>query len=136
MSLVLDVIIMVMLTATIFYSARLSKKLTIIRSQKDELAANLVAFNNATDAALLAVEELQVKGEKICRQIEESIKKGQVTADDIEFLIDRAAKRVKEMDAMVQKSSPKPAVNNNTIGGYSEADLVKLLRQKQAQVAN
>ncbi len=130
MSLFLDVVIMVMLTATIFYSARLNKKLTVIRNQKDELAANLIAFNNATDAALLAVEELQVKGEKICRQIEEHIKKGQITADDIEFLIERAAKRVKDLDTQVVTKQTQKASN---IGGYSEADLVKLLRQKQAQ---
>ena len=128
MSLILNSIIIVMLTVTIIYSARLSKKLGVIRSQKDELAANLTAFANATDAALLAVEELQVRGEKICRQIEESIKKGQVVADDIEFLIDRAAKRMKELEPK-EVASPK-----QKLGGYSELDLVQLLRQKQTQI--
>ena len=127
MSLILDTIIIVMLTATIFYSVRLSSKLNVIRNQKDELAKNLAAFAVATDSAIVAVEELQVKGENVCKQIEERIKKGQILADDIEFLIDRAAKRMKEFEAKETVSK-----QQQKLGGYSEADLVKLLRQKQS----
>lgn len=126
MSLVFDGLIIVMLTVTIIYASRLNSKLSVIRSQKDQLAANLKAFASATDAAIMAVEDLQQKGERVCAQIESSIKKGQVVADDIEFLIDRAAKRIKEFGG-ADAANPK----QKKLGGLSEAELVKLLRQKQ-----
>ena len=126
MSLLLDGLIILMLAVTIIYAARLNSKLAVIRNQKDQLAANLKAFAIATDAAIQAVDDLQQKGEKICSRIEASIAKGQVTADDIEFLIDRAAKRTKEFE-LKNSASAKPA----KLGGLSEAELVQLLRQKQ-----
>ena len=125
---ILNIVVIVMLAATIIYSARLSRKLNVIRSHKDELAISLASFNSATESAIIAVEELQVKGEKVCRQIEEHIKKGQITADDIEFLIDRASKRMKDMEG-----KDAAGARQQKLGGYSEADLVKLLRQKQSQ---
>lgn len=127
MSLIFDAVIMVMLTATIFYLARLSNKLNILRDQKDELAKSLEFFSNATDNAIVAVEDLQIKGQQVCRKIEESIKKGQIVADDIEFLIDRAAKRVKEFEGKAAEQTQR-----QKLGGYKEAELVDLLRKKQA----
>jgi len=124
MSLLLDGLIILMLAVTIIYAARLNSKLAVIRNQKDQLAANLKAFATATDAAIHAVDDLQQRGEKICARIEASIAKGQVTADDIEFLIDRAAKRTKEFE-LKNSASTKPA----KLGGLSEAELVQLLRQ-------
>lgn len=132
MSLILDSIIIVMLTATIFYSVRLSAKLNVIKNQKEELAKNLAAFAAATDNAIVAVEELQVKGEKICKEIDNKVKRAQITADDIEFLIDRAAKRVKEFEG---KMTPAQTKQSQKLAGYSEAELVKLLRLKQSNLA-
>jgi seryl-tRNA synthetase len=130
---IIDGIIMVLLTFTIIYAVKLNSKLSIIRSQKDLLANNLRAFTEATEAAILAVEELQTKGESVSRQIEAQIKKGQTMADDIEFLLNRTTKRMQELKTDELKA--KVAAGNAKVTNLSQEDIARLLREKQEKQA-
>jgi seryl-tRNA synthetase len=132
-NLIIDGIIMVLLTFTIIYAVKLNSKLSIIRSQKDLLANNLRAFTEATEAAILAVEELQTKGESVSKQIEVQIKKGQTMADDIEFLLNRTTKRMQELKTDELKA--KVAAGNAKVTNLSQEDIARLLREKQEKQA-
>ncbi len=136
---ILDGTVIFLLLITINYAIRLSAKLNVIKNQKQEFAANIKAFSEATEAAILAVEELHVKGENVCKIIDEKIKKGELMGDEIEFLINKAAKKLAEMNsshAQVAATLPNSATRAPVqVNSIAEAQLLKALRDREFKEA-
>ena len=89
-ALAFDVVIAVLLVATISYAAVLNRKLSALRSAKDELAKLLGSFGEATaraDAGLEAIRQAAASsGQALQSQVEEA---RSLTAD-LQFLVERA----------------------------------------------
>lgn len=134
---IIDGVIIVMLMVTITYAMRLSSKLNLLRNQKQDFANNIRAFQEATEAAIIAVEELHIKGENVCKLIDEKIKRASLTNDEIEFITDRARKTLMGLKA----SETKPVANTNryaanlSINSLAEAQLMKALREREYKEA-
>ena len=134
---IIDGVIMVMLLVTISYAIRLNGKLNLLRNQKQDFANNIKAFHEATEAAIVAVENLHIKGENVCKLIDEKIKKASLTNDEIEFVIDRARKTLMGLKTI----ETKPAATTNryaanlSINSLAEAQLMKALRDREFKEA-
>ncbi len=134
---IIDGVIIVMLMVTIAYAIRLSGKLNLLKNQKQDFANNIRAFQEATESAIIAVEELHIKGENVCKLIDEKLKKASLVNDDIEFITDRARKTLMGLKA----SEIKPAASTNryaanlSINSLADAQLVKALREREYKEA-
>lgn len=149
MDLFIDIVIISMLLVTIVYAWRLNGKLNTIKNHKAELKANIEAFYQATDKATNAVDTLKKEGEKVCKEINERISKARITADEMDFLVNRMNKKV--MQANEQGGSVKGEVKNfepkdfsaskgfapkkTGIRSISEQELIDALREKQSKEA-
>lgn len=116
MDLVFDLTIMVMLLVTIVYAWRLNAKLNTIRGHKAQLKANIQAFHDATKDAVKAVKDLQVKGQNVCKDIDDKIKKASLAADEIDILIASANKKLSETKAHISESRVQEPRMHETTG--------------------
>lgn len=132
MSLFFDVTLMALLIVTIGYAIRLNSKLNIIKNQKQDFANNIKAFHDATEAAIVAVEELHIKGEQICRTIDEKIKSANLMADEIEFITNRA-KKLEILKNSVQQQRPQAVLEARQphVNSIAEAQLLKAMRDRE-----
>ena len=132
---ILDSVVMVLLLITIGYAMRLSAKLNIIKNQKLDFAANIKAFHEATEAAIVAVENLHVKGENVCKLIDEKIKAAGLINDEIEFISERARKQLIGLKALDIKQAPAPIAHRAAVNSLAEAQLMKALREREYREA-
>lgn len=125
---IFDMATITLLGVTIAYAYKLNRKLNMLQSQKGEMASNLQTFSEATETAVIAVEELHVKGEDMAKIIDEKIRKAQLLADEIEFLTIRAEKKIAEIKHTRPGEGGKPSTLN-------EAQILKALRERDFKAA-
>lgn len=117
MDLVFDITIMSLLVVTIIYAWRLNGKLNTIRNHKAELKANIAEFYKATERATSAVKNLQKEGQTVCKNIDGKISKARLTADEMDFLIGRANRKMMEVEEnKAQAPSPTHASTSSASG--------------------
>ena len=127
---IFDFATIALLATTIGYSWKLNKKLEKLSDPKSAIAQNIDTFSAATETAAVAVEELQVKGEEICKAIDEKIRKAQILADEMEFLTLRANRKVAELKNAKNSVSERTASNST-----AEMQLLKALKDREFQEA-
>lgn len=131
---ILNVTVITLLTITIVYVARVNAKLSLLKSQKHDFAAAIKTFNDTTEAAIVAVEELHIKGEEVCKMLDERIKRAQLMGDEIEFITSRAKKHLIGLKALESKTStPVVAepIRHHVGHSLAEAQLLKALRDRE-----
>lgn len=113
--LVLDLIIAVLLAATIAYAAVLNSKLNQLRKNRDDLAKLVAAFNDATARAEAGIPKLKRASEEASSTLIERVEKAQSLRDDLAFMIERADTMANRLEGSVRtargevKPSPAPA---------------------------
>lgn len=134
---IFDATIITLLAVTIAYAVRLNGKLNLIKNQKQDFANNIKAFSDATESAIIAVEELHIKGEAICKLIDEKIRRAQLMGDEIDFITNRGGKQLmalKALDSKQNETQPRPALNGQ-VNSIAEAQLLKALRDREFKEA-
>ena len=86
----LDVVIVVLLAATIAYAAILNRKLARLRSDRGEMEAVIARLIEATDAAQKGLEGLRAHAEDVGQGLQTESARAQGRADELAFLIERA----------------------------------------------
>lgn len=89
-NLLLDVIIIVLLAATIVYAVILNSRLAQLRDNRDDLARLVAAFNDATARAESGIPKLRRAAEEAGQNLQERVEKAQTLRDDLAFMIERA----------------------------------------------
>jgi hypothetical protein len=87
-SLYLDVLVAVLLAATIIYGSLLNRKLGALRSNKAELDVLIQSFNDACMRAEAGVKTLRTATDEATR-LQQYLARGQMLRDDLAFLIER-----------------------------------------------
>jgi len=90
LNLLLDVIIIVLLAATIVYAVILNSRLAQLRDNRDDLARLVAAFNDATARAESGIPKLRRAAEEAGSALQERVEKAQTLRDDLAFMIERA----------------------------------------------
>jgi hypothetical protein len=141
-SMILEVIVAVLLVATIVYAFILNRRLNAWRRDKGELVALIGRFNNAAERAEAGIAALKTASEQTGQSLSAAIAKGQSLRDDFAYLIERAEPLADRMAARVREhrdldrpapsrapAPPKPAAAAPEAGGRSSAerDLLKAL---------
>ncbi|MTJ82619.1 MAG: hypothetical protein F8N37_16645 [Telmatospirillum sp.] len=111
--LALDLIIAVLLAATIVYAAILNGKLNQLRKNRDDLAKLVAAFNEATVRAEAGIPKLKRVSEEASSTLVERVEKAQSLRDDLAFMIERADAMANRLEGVVRSArtegKPSPA---------------------------
>jgi hypothetical protein len=112
LNLLLDIIIIVLLAATIVYAVILNSRLAQLRDNRDDLARLVAAFNDATARAESGIPKLRRAAEEAGNALQERVEKAQTLRDDLAFMIERADSMAGKLENSVRmaRDEVRPAV--------------------------
>ena len=103
---ILDTLLVVLLTATLFHAVRLERALGVLKRDRAELEALVASFNASTRAAEAGVEHLRAATDGSGRQIQRQIDAASVLKDDLTFLVQRGEGLADRLDDGVRAARP------------------------------
>lgn len=114
LGIVLDLVLILLLGAVLAYAVMLNKRLSQLRSNKDELARVINAFNEATQRAEASIPRLRKTADDIKTQLEDRIEKAVSLKDDLAFMIDRSDSMANRLESSVRMA------RGETMGGSQQ----------------
>ncbi len=111
-ALILDGVVILLLLATIGYAAVLNRRLTRLRSAKEEMETLLREFGEAGTKAQQALAALHGEGQATAERLDGLLEQAASLSDDLVFLIDRGERLAdglasSESGAAERKPAPK-----------------------------
>lgn len=106
MALVLDILIAVLLIATLVYAFMLNRRLNDLRKDRAHLEAVVIAFRDATATAEASIQKLKNYSDKAAHGVDEVLGRAQAVKDDLSFLIERANGLADRLEDGVRKTRP------------------------------
>jgi hypothetical protein len=103
---VLNILLMVLLAATLFHAVRLERALGALKRDRSALEALVGTFNASTRAAESGIERLRVATDGAGRQIQRQIDTATTLKDDLTFLVQRGEGLADRMDELVRATRP------------------------------
>lgn len=125
--LVLDIIVSILLAATIGYAVLLNSRLVQLRKNRDDLARLVGAFNDATVRAESGIPKLKRATEEAEVGLQERVEKAQSLRDDLAFMIERADTMVNRLETAVRSArdvklpSPPPVPPSSASSASSQS---------------
>ncbi|MGE4281454.1 MAG: DUF6468 domain-containing protein [Magnetospirillum sp.] len=101
---ILDLLVSVLLVATIGYAVMLNQRLTQLRKNRDDLAKIIVSFNEATVRAESSIPKLRKAAEDAGQSLQERVEKAQSLRDDLAFMIERADTMANRLENAVRSA--------------------------------
>lgn len=102
--LILDVIVAILLVATIAYALMLNRRLGELRRNRDDLARLVNAFNDATARAEAGIPKLRRAADEAGSTLQERVEKAQTLRDDLAFMIERAEAMANRLEGTVRQA--------------------------------
>lgn len=136
----LEVVLLVLLSAMLFHALRLERALGIVRRDRAELEGLLAAFNDSTHQAENGIERLRSAADGAGRHIARQIESASALKEDLLALIDRGERLADRMDALIRQTrepeltrqrsyAPAPEEPGGPrVRSQAERDLLKALR--------
>ncbi|MDV7339071.1 DUF6468 domain-containing protein [Terasakiella sp. A23] len=107
-ALILDMLIAILLIATIAYAVMLNRRLSELRKDQSELEQLAQSFNDATIRAEESIHKLTGSADEMKRDVQDTLKKAENLRDDLNFLIDRAGTSADKLEEQVRNNRPEP----------------------------
>jgi hypothetical protein len=85
----LDLLMIVLLVATIIYAIILNRKLAAFRRSREDMQNFLTAFNAANERAEVSITALKEMAEQSGEKLREDIEKAGALNEDLSFMVDR-----------------------------------------------
>ena len=101
---ILDLLVSVLLVATIGYAVMLNQRLTQLRKNRDDLAKTIVNFNEATVRAESSIPKLRKAAEDAGQALQERVEKAHSLRDDLAFMIERADTMANRLENAVRSA--------------------------------
>lgn len=121
---VLDLLLAVLLAATIGYAMLLKNRLDILRKSKEEMGGLIKDFMSATEQARLGMEELRKASDGSGRVLREMVDEAQALREDLGFLIERGGTLADRLQQNTRgaRSTPIGAGRDTKISPQQNAD--------------
>mgnify|MGYP001354956335 FL=1 len=103
-SLLIEGLLVLLLTATIYFAIRLNKRLTVLRVEKEQLEKLIMQFELVADRAHSSLSGLRATADQVKSDLDDATKKSHAMRDELAFLIERADINAEKL---AQFSSPK-----------------------------
>lgn len=111
----LDILLVVLLTATLFHAVRLERALGALKRDRVALQELVASFNASTRAAESGIERLQAATEGPGRHIERLIGNGTTLKEDLTFLVQRGEGLADRLDESIRTARPAQAMTAQTM---------------------
>lgn len=115
----LDLLVAILLIATIGYAVMLNQRLNQLRKNRDDLAKIILSFNEATVRAESSIPKLKRAAEEAGQTLQERVEKAQSLRDDLAFMIERADTMANRLESGVRnaRTEVRPATAQVTAQG-------------------
>ena len=100
----LDLIIALLLIATIGYAITLNNRLTALRRNRDQMSKIIASFNEATLRAESSIPKLRRAADEAGNGLQERVEKAQSLRDDLAFMIERADTMANRLENAVRSA--------------------------------
>jgi Domain of unknown function (DUF6468) len=117
----LDIVLVILLAATLFHAVRLERALGVLKRDRTALEALVASFNASTRAAEAGVERLHAATDGAGRHIQKQIDIATTLKDDLTFLVQRGEGLADRLDDLVRASRPALANAEQSISRPSYA---------------
>ncbi|CAA7615831.1 conserved hypothetical protein [Candidatus Terasakiella magnetica] len=136
----LDIVVSLLLIATIGYAVMLNSRLSALRKNRDDLAKTIVNFNEATVRAESSIPKLRKAAEDAGQGLQERVEKAQSLRDDLAFMIERADTMANRLENAVRSArsevKPPPSATGQSAGqGIASAPTAPISRASGAKAA-
>ena len=101
----LQIVLMVMLAATMFHAFRLERALGVLRRDRAALEELVAGFNESTRQAETGIERRRAAADGAGRQIARHVDQARSLKNDLDFLISRGEKVADHLDKAVRVKS-------------------------------
>jgi hypothetical protein len=108
-TLIADGIVAFLLVITIFYAAKLSRKLSALRADKAELQALVLSLAEASQSAEAGVMGLKAGAEEIGRLLAKKMQDAQSLREDLAYMIDRGGIVADRLEGSLRTRREDPA---------------------------
>jgi hypothetical protein len=102
----LEIVLVVLLGATLFQAIRLERALGVLKRDRASLESLVVGFNTSTHQAENGIQRLRAAADGAGRQIESQLAKSVSLKDDLAFLTERGDRLADRLDTLVRSARP------------------------------
>jgi len=102
----LEIVLIVLLGATLFQAIRLERALGVLKRDRSSLESLVVGFNASTHHAESGIQRLRAAADGAGRQIENQLTKSVALKDDLSFLTERGERLADRLDTLVRMARP------------------------------
>lgn len=102
----LDIVLILLLAATLFHAVRLERALGMLKRDRAELLELIANFNASTRQAEIGIERLRGAADGAGRQIARQVDAALALKDDLLLLIERGNRLADRMGALVHAGRP------------------------------
>jgi len=129
----LEIVLIVLLGATLFQAIRLERALGVLKRDRTSLESLVVGFNASTHQAESGIQRLHAAADGAGRQIESQLAKSVSLKDDLSFLTERGDRLADRLDMLVRAARPLAPEHPDGEGPKSanptERDVLQALRR-------
>jgi Domain of unknown function (DUF6468) len=102
----LELVLVVLLGATLFQAIRLERALGVLKRDRASLESLVVGFNTSTHQAESGIQRLRAAADGAGREIEAQMSKSVSLKDDLAFLTERGDRLADRLDTLVRAARP------------------------------
>lgn len=102
----LEIVLVVLLGATLFQAIRLERALGVLKRDRASLESLVVGFNTSTHQAESGIQRLRAAADGTGRQIETQLSKSALLKDDLAFLTERGDRLADRLDVLIRTARP------------------------------
>jgi hypothetical protein len=102
----LDIVLVALLTLTLFHALRLERALGVLQRDRAALEELVASFNSSTRQAEQGVEKLRHAADGAGRQIARHVEAAIGLKDDLVFLVERGERLADRLDGLVRAARP------------------------------
>ncbi|HEX2942148.1 MAG TPA: DUF6468 domain-containing protein [Rhodopila sp.] len=129
----LEIILVLLLAATLVQALRLERALGVLKRDRSALEGLVAGFNVSTNQAESGIQQLRAAAEGAGRQLDAQVTKSVALKDDLAFLTERGEKMADRIErliklARISGAEQKPATEKPTASTQMERDLLQTLR--------
>ena len=109
LSVAIDVVVAILLVATIVYAIVLNRKLTALRNAKAEMDSTLARFAESTSKAASGIEALKAHAQVSGSALDSIVTRAHSLTDDLTFLIERGSNLANRLEKMTESARGREA---------------------------